>query len=206
MVSAVLTADIVNSTRLSRPAERKLLRAIESVLKLYQYEFYRGDSFQVYMKEADKAMRTALLLRSAARRIDGGFDLPFDVRISIGLGRVQSPVKNLATTRAEPFILSGRAFDEISQSEKKMMITCGKAPFDIALETLAEYADEVFSNMTTKQAAIIFELLSGVRQKDIAKKFKKSHPTINKQVQAAGWSRVESILNKFDRIVKLLSA
>ena len=96
---AVLTADIVNSTKLDPATEKELVKELSKILRLYKFEFYRGDSFQVYIKEPQKAMEVALLCRIAAITVAGGpQESPLsDIRISIGLGAVKSPVKALAT-------------------------------------------------------------------------------------------------------------
>ena len=52
---AVLTGDIVNSTKISAAAEKKLLKVLQQVLAAYKFEFYRGDSFQVYIKNPAEA-------------------------------------------------------------------------------------------------------------------------------------------------------
>ena len=51
---AVITADIVNSTKLTAAKEKLLLKKLLSVLNPYQFEFYRGDSFQVLLKNSCK--------------------------------------------------------------------------------------------------------------------------------------------------------
>src|SRR5690349_10745118 len=109
--SAVITADIVNSTLLPRKQEKKLFNALELILKPYKYEFYRGDSFQVYVKDPGKALKLLLQIRLAAKKIiNGSSALQYDVRASIGIGAIASPIRSLKTAAGEAFILSGRAF------------------------------------------------------------------------------------------------
>lgn len=205
MVSAVLTADIVNSTALLKSVERKLIGVFEKILRPHLYEFYRGDSFQAFIKNADQALLIALLLRTAAKRIEQDSNNLFDVRIGMALGTVKGTVKTLSLARAEPFVLSGRTFDQLSKSGKRLQIISGDDTLNIALELLSEYVDELLQQMTSKQAAVIFELLRGARQNEVARKFRKAPATINKQVQAARWEQLQSVLNKFDRIIKALS-
>src|SRR4051812_26599215 len=104
-VGSVITADIVNSTLLDRQQEKKLLAQLVSVLQEHKYEFYRGDSFQVYIKNNSLALQVVLQARSIAR----SFSLAHDVRASIGIGAVTAPVRSLKTSTGEGFILSGRA-------------------------------------------------------------------------------------------------
>src|SRR5678810_916849 len=99
-IKAVLTGDIVNSTKLGAAAEKKLVKTLQQLLADYQFEFYRGDSFQVYLKEANKALQTALLCRSAAISITQGEQtIASDVRISIGIGQVNTRVLSLGSAK-----------------------------------------------------------------------------------------------------------
>src|SRR5450432_557020 len=85
-IRAVITGDIVNSTKLTAAKEKKLLRVLRQVFILNQFEFYRGDSFQVYQMNAGDALKTALLCRSAAISISQDEETASsDVRISIGI-------------------------------------------------------------------------------------------------------------------------
>ena len=47
---AVITADIVNSTKLSKTDMKKIMKNITLIFSNHKIEFFRGDSFQVYMK------------------------------------------------------------------------------------------------------------------------------------------------------------
>lgn len=206
MSSAVITADIVNSTLLDKPAEKKLIGSLKKILTPYHYEFYRGDSLQVYMKNAGQVFHVALLLRSAAKKTELK-KIRFDIKISIGIGSVKHPIRDLRTAKGQAFILSGRSYDnEILLKGKRMTIHCGKEPFDTGFEILADYTDDILNRLTTKQAEIIYELLAGHTQYDIAKQFKKSQPTISKQARAANWYQLQDLLAKFERLIKFLDA
>jgi len=91
---AVITADIVNSTRLKKSEEKILIGSLSTILKSYKFEFYRGDSFQAYLPDPKQALKVVLLARAAARRLPSGFSSPFtDVRASIGIETLQHPLR-----------------------------------------------------------------------------------------------------------------
>jgi hypothetical protein len=117
-IAAVITADIVNSTLLSVKEQRKLLLKIETILTSHKFEFYRGDSFQVIVKNPEQALTLALQVRMAARVIGARYD----VRISIGIGSIQSRAKKISLSTGEAFTLSGRAFDSLSKSDSRLSI------------------------------------------------------------------------------------
>src|ERR1700744_5780242 len=144
--SAVLTGDIVNSTQLAPDVEQNLLASLEQLLSPYLIEFYRGDSFQVYVKGPAQALRVALSCRVLAIGLTGGEDGPVvsDIRISIGIGPVILPVRTPGTAKGTAFLLSGRLFDQFKETERRLSIASGMDIADIAFEVMADYLDAIY--------------------------------------------------------------
>ncbi len=206
-IQAVLTGDIVNSTKLKPAKEKKLLLMLQDVLLPYQFEFYRGDSFQVYQKNAAMALETALLCRTAAICILPGNaeNTATDVRISIGIGSVKAPVKTLSTAKGEAFVLSGRSFDDISKTNTRLAISTANSLAHEGLQVIADYVNAIFKVMTSKQATVIFELLKGQTQQVVAEKLKRSKSTIHQHVSSGRWAEIEKLLQQYQNIVNQLS-
>jgi len=206
-IQAVITGDIVNSTKLKAAKEKKLLMMLQDVLSPYQYEFYRGDSFQVYQKNAAASLKTALLCRTAAICISPGNDenIATDIRISVGIGAVKAPIKMLSNAKGEAFVLSGRTFDEISKTNTRLAISTSNALAHEGLQVIADYINAIFKVMTSKQATVIFELLKGQTQQVVAEKLKKSKSTIHQHVGSGRWAEIEKLLQQFQNIVNQLS-
>ncbi|MES2882397.1 MAG: hypothetical protein V4676_09635, partial [Bacteroidota bacterium] len=121
---SVITADIVNSTQLTKAEIKKLATVLGLVFKDYQYEFFRGDSFQVLVKKPVDALSVLLAARLAAMKLLPAETVPFtDIRASIGIGNVKMPVRVLQTATGEAFVLSGRSFDKM-RKEERLIITC----------------------------------------------------------------------------------
>jgi hypothetical protein len=204
-MQAVITADIVNSTRLPAAKERKLLKRINGVLATYQHEFYRGDSFQAFLPDAAGALKAALLCRTAAICLDEEETaMQSDVRISIGIGQARPPVKTLSTAKGEAFVLSGRSLDELSKTSQRLVIAVAHPLGNEALQVLAGYINAIFREMTAKQATVIYELLLGQSQQEVAGKLKRSKSTINQHVSSGRWSEIETLLQHYANIIRIL--
>ena len=205
MKSAVITADIVNSTRLKKAEAAKLMKSLESLLSPWKYEFYRGDSFQVYVPDPASALDLVLQLRAVAIRISATAGLPVDIRSSLAIGPVKQPVKKLQTASDEAFILSGRAFDALPK-EKRLVISCPEKNriTGYGLEVLADFIDYLFQRLTAKQAAVVFELLTGKTQVEAARFLKKSQATVHKHTQSAAWPEMEKIMKQFRLLVNTI--
>ena len=202
---AVITADIVNSTRLKKAEEKMLISNLSFILKSYKFEFYRGDSFQAYIPDPKQALKVVLQVRAAAKRLSSGFSSPFtDIRARIGIGNITEPVKDLKTAKGEAFLLSGRAFDEMSKTGKRLRIQSSNEAMNLGLKIIANYADSLFSQLTTKQAAVVFELLMDHNQVETAKRLKKSQPTINKHAQSARWVEINNLIEDYQLFITQL--
>ena len=204
-IIAVITADIVNSTRLKKAEEKILISNLSTILKSYKFEFYRGDSFQAYIPDPKEALKVVLRARAAAKRLSSGFSSPFaDVRSSIGIGNITTVVKDLKTAKGEAFLISGRAFDEMSKSGKRLKIQSHNDAMNLGLKIIANYADSLFAGLTSKQAAVVFELLMDYNQIETAKRLKKSQPTINKHAQSARWAEINNLIEDYQLFINQL--
>ena len=202
---AVITADIVNSTRLKKAEEKMLTSNLSFILKSYKFEFYRGDSFQAYIPDPKQALKVVLQVRAAAKRLSSGFSSPVtDIRASIGIGNITEPVKDLKTAKGEAFLISGRAFDEMSKTGKRLKIQSANEAMNLGLKIIANYADSLFSQLTTKQSAVVFELLMDHNQVETAKRLKKSQPTINKHAQSARWVEINNLIDDYQLFITQL--
>lgn len=206
MLPSVITGDIVNSTQLEASQEKKLLRLLQTIFSDHKHEFFRGDSFQAYVKDSTQSLRLALLCRTAAIGLLPEQSPPVsDVRLSIGIGSVESPIRSLATAKGEAFLLSGRALDAMEKTEGRLTIVTADKMAGHALSVMSDYINSIYRQMTPKQAEVIFELLKGFSQQHVAEKLNRSKSTISQHVTAGRWDEIENILNKFQHIVQLVS-
>ncbi len=203
ILSAVITADIVNSTRLSKTEYKKLVKNLEEILEPYQHEFFRGDSFQVFVKSPNEALRVVLQARTVAMKLSE--TSPSDIRASIGIGQVKLPVKSFQTASGDVFILSGRSFDKMIKDERLIIVSDEKnKAVNLGLKLISQFIDYLFQRLTFKQAAVVYELLMDRTQIDTAKRLKKSQATIHKHIQAAGWPQTEKLLSDYKDLIALI--
>lgn len=204
-IQAVLTGDIVNSTKLSTTKSNKLVTCITGLFQQYKVEFYRGDSFQAYLKNPADALRLALLCRTIAISISKDDKFVADVRISIGIGNVTGAVRTLKTAKGEAFVLSGRMFDEIVKTSQRLAISSTNELANEGLQVISDYINSIFGLMTGKQAEVIVELLQGEQQQAVAKKLKKTKSSIHQRVTSGRWPEIERLLIQYENITKHLS-
>lgn len=203
-LTAVLTADIVNSTKILPLKEKKLLKELEKTLTAYAVTFYRGDSFQAFIKNPEGSLRTALICRTLVISLMEEKAIKSDIRISIGIGSVQLPVKMPSIARGEAFVISGQGLDIIQDTDQRLLIRSGHAIADIGFQVMADYLDNIYRQMTAKQASVILDLLRGRLQKEVALKQKKSTSTISQFASSGRWSEIEKLLHQFEQLINQL--
>jgi len=194
-MAAVITADIVNFSLLPLTKGKKLVTQISTILQDYTFEFYRGDSLQLYCKDASVALELVCKIRTVARKMNS----VYDVRASIGIGKVNTPVKNIKTAGGEAFVLSGRTFEQLNV--QNLQIISGDEKANISLQLISGFCDYILKKMTSKQAEVILKLLEGNTQTEVAEKLMKSQSTINKHARSADWNEIEKLLALYKQII-----
>ena len=205
LTKAVITADIVNSSSLNEQQLDHLLFDVKTELKARKAksDFYRGDSFHA-LCDADQALLLSLRLRTIAKKGPWGEkENDIDIRIALGVGPVEEPVRNMASAKGEAFVISGRELEVISKSTKRLSIRCSDKKLDAGMEGLSVLIDWIMQKMSSKQAEAVGELLNGLTQMEIARKLRKSQSTINKLAQAANWGELEQAIQIYRKLVSL---
>ncbi len=116
----IITGDIINSRKAENPEIwlnmlKKSLNAWGKAPK--QWEIYRGDSFQLEVKDAADALKAALQIKAYMKTIR-----EIDVRMAIGIGEHQHPSAQITEANGEAFILSGEKFEDLKRVKQTIAI------------------------------------------------------------------------------------
>jgi hypothetical protein len=117
---AVLTGDIIGSTGLSVEQMSRTRSHVEKAAREFRPkppravcgvpDFFRGDSWQLLLKEPRWALRVALTIQAALLA-----EVDVRTRISIGVGGADFiDARRISLSTGEAFTLSGRALDAIT--------------------------------------------------------------------------------------------
>ena len=214
---AVLTGDMVGSSKLSKPERQALPEKVKRAGRETQKAFpkavplavdvFRGDSWQLLTTDAVLSLRIALFFRAQIRagRARGR---GLDTRISIGVGPVDFiPQKNVSEGDGEAYRLSGRALEALprgsalgwseAKSAEGEADVSATEPLLIAVIGLI---DALAQGWTSAQAAVVAGALRGCTQEEIAAELpgKISRQAVSKHLGAARWDAVEAALNAIE--------
>jgi hypothetical protein len=218
MKKAVITADIIQSTKLTIENRNWLNEKInESLIFLNKnpllnigqvdFEKYRGDSFQCLVHNPKMALRTALLIKTYIKSLYlsehtvGLFTTrkSFDVRLSLALGEVEMETGELATSDGEAFRLSGRRLDDMKKEKRTFYITTND-DYKEELDTESFLLDTLLSSTTALQCEVMYWKIYGQNETWIAESLKINQSAVNQRSTGGGWQAIHKMIKRFDEM------
>jgi hypothetical protein len=204
---AVLTGDIINFTQLSPQNRQRLISNSESLFKSWikkstDAEIYRGDSYQILFDDVAEAItRSVQLICWFKLQSDQENKVYISSRISIGIGQVSYRGKNVLSSDGEAFHLSGRSFDKMKR-EELISIHTNDQEKNKAISIILNFVNKIISEWTIPQAEVIFKLIEGQTQQEIADNLSVSQPSVNSRIKLAHWKDVELAINYISELVQ----
>lgn len=202
---AVITADIVNSTRFRVEETGKWLQELISLLdKEFTWklrpEVFRGDSFQGVLEYPEQALHVALLSR-AFMRSKRVTSKETDVRIAIGIGSITELTDRPGTSDGEAFRLSGRLADEMKKNKSRIAVAfpVASSPMNSVMDLL----ETVVGEWTSPQAEVITGILQKESGVQLAERLKVSQSALSQRISASKWWAVSNFLETFPQHINL---
>ena len=202
----VITGDIINSSRLSPLKRKKLQDRINAFIKKttkdypdFKAEQFRGDSLQgILTKNKVAALRISLSLYCYLGSED------FKIRQSIGIGDISFSSDNIITSDGTAFRLSGQNIDEIKKRNELISVAAEDKSFTEEWQVHSAGLNFLLERLSSAQAEALYMQLQNARQEDIAKALHISQPSVHQRLQAAGWTVINPMLQRFESIVLAL--
>jgi hypothetical protein len=205
---SVLTGDLVLSERLSK-AVRKGIPAHLSQLRddlatagvgLSVIDIFRGDGWQVIVRNPADALAAAIYLRAAAR----SSTLQFDTRVSIGVGGIEEEGSDgVSTGFGEAFTLSGRGLDEMPRDRT---LTVRLPPSHQSLGDMVDASfhllDRLIRGWTPAQARVVAAAIKGRSQEEIGADWPTkpiSQQAVGQHLARASWPAIDHMLDAWRR-------
>lgn len=221
-MKAVITGDIVHSTKLSIADKSMLVDSIDNALKQWgkdyqlQYELFRGDSFQCLVHNKADALRVTILIKAFIKSLNpseqgemnrvNGMKMKmlfpvwkFDARMAIGIGDADTIRTSLGRSNGDAFVLSGRTLDELKDKKQSIGIATSD-DYIHELQTELVLLDFIVSRMTALQSEVICYKLLGYTETDIANELKINQSAVNQRSNSAGWNAINALVQRFETI------
>lgn len=150
MVS-IITGDIIGSRQLQ---PKDWIDGLKKLFNLFgknpiEWEIYRGDEFQIEIKNPEDALLSSLLIKAYLRT------LKLDARMSIGFGDKTHKAKKISESNGTAFIYSGELFETLKKQKTTLALKSGNADFDIKLNLMLRLSLTFMDNWLVPAAEFI---------------------------------------------------
>jgi len=153
---AVITGDIVNSSKVDPkiwlPVLKNVLNKIGSSPS--EWEIYRGDSFQLLIRNPELALSHAIQIKASIKTIKS-----LDVRMAIGIGEINHSSRNITQSNGSAFIHSGEKFEGLKKEKLNLAIKSDWDDFDLDINLFLKLALLTMDHWTENAAEMVKTIL-----------------------------------------------
>ena len=212
---AVISADLLSSTSYSSELLERVLTALNDEFKSLsqdfrdtEFEIYRGDSFQGIVRVHD-ALKIALKIKTSINRLhsqdsknSNSFKKEADLRMSIGIGSHDFKRESILESNGQAFQFSGRTLDEMKNEGRKFMLTTPDDNINQEFNTSFYLFEIIADKWSTASAEVVYYLLQGLKETEIAAEIGISQSAVNQRKKAAGWDAIEVLIERYSNVIK----
>ncbi len=214
---AVLTADLIDSSHYDEEILDKVLNALtlefEHVSEKYgrdsvKFSIYRGDSFQGIIKDPHFAFEIAMQIKAAINRIhlkktkkSKAYSKIADFKMAIGIGTQELEREAISESNGQAFQFSGRTLDEMKTENRKTGIKTSSENINDEFNTSFLLLDTITDKWSTASAEVVYYLLRGLKEREIAAEVNISQSAVNQRKKAAGWEAISHLLSRYHTVI-----
>ncbi len=198
---AVISGDIVNSTKLTSEQFEQLLKRIKDIQKWITegnssnaHSIERGDEFQSVVHDIESALRYTIIYRLGIKALGN----EFDSRISFAIASNADLRESVSESMGEAFVLSGRGLKALKSA--RLLFNSDSFELTEHFDLLFKYLDRQLTELTSRQCEVILPMLrtnEGLLGGELAEKLNVATSTISKSLKASGWPLISELNRKF---------
>lgn len=199
----IITGDIKGSRR------AKSANWLEGIKQLFQkfgknptdWEIYRGDEFQLEVKNSEEALLVAFQIKAYLRTIS------LDARMSIGLGDKTYKAKRISESNGSAFINSGEAFNLMKKNKTTLVLQSSNKDFNQEINLLLRLGLSFMDNWLSQQAEFVLLAIQNpdFSQEEIGELLKINQAAVSKRRKRANFDLLMEINTAYVEKLKRLN-
>ncbi|WP_026898061.1 hypothetical protein [Daejeonella oryzae] len=202
----VITGDIEGFTFLNEKRREVLMIQTQELINSWVSKedyarIFRGDSFQLLMEDIQQAILRAIQLRCWFKKQSVKGKKMLDARMAIGIGAVSYFGKSVLESDGEAFHLSGRNFDALDADEYLRIVTADEQ-INGQLKIILKLVDILISGWTIQQAEVIYMIIEGKTQQQMADELKIVQSAVNNRIRLAKWKEIEKTIRYISNLIE----
>jgi hypothetical protein len=199
----IITGDIINSRKL--PSKKW----IDDLKKLFQnfgktpndWEIYRGDEFQIEIKNPEEALKAALQIKAFLKSIQ------LDARMSLGFGDKDYKARKITESNGDAFVRSGELFETLKKQKVNLAVNSGDASFDEEMNLMFRLGLSFMDNWLQQSTEFILAALEnpGASQEEIGVQLGINQAAVSRRQKRANYDLVKDLDAYYRKRIKTIS-
>lgn len=197
---SIITGDIVNSRKLS---SKNWIDGLKNLLNTFgknptEWEIYRGDEFQLEVKNPEDALNIALQIKAYFKAIG------LDARMSIGIGDKTYKAEKISESNGTAFTRSGEVFETLKKQKNNLAINSGNAELDTELNLMIRLSLTFMNNWLAQSAEFVQIAMANptLSQEEIGLKLGINQAAVSRRRKRAQFDLMMEMENYFRQKVK----
>ena len=198
----ILTADIINSRKLS---SKKWMSDFKQLLNSFgkspnDWEIYRGDEFQLEIKNPEDAFLIAFQLKAFFKSIN------LDVRMSLGFGDKTYKTKKITESNGSAFIRSGELFETLKKQKINLAVNSGNPDFDEEFNLILQLSMSFMDSWLQQSAEFVLVAIQNptLSQEEIGLKLGINQAAVSRRQKRSQYELMLKVERYFRKKAKLL--
>lgn len=202
-MTSVITGDIIGSRQ---QKSNHWVNDLKKILSPFgatprQWEVYRGDEFQIEVKNPEEALLTAILVKAHLRAIKS------DARMSIGFGDKTHNAEKISESNGSAFIHSGELFETLKKQKVTLAMRTGDSDLDVKMNLMLQLALTFMDNWLVQSAEFVALAIENpdLSQEELGQKLGINQAAVSRRQKRAQFDLVMNLDRYFRTQIKLLA-
>ncbi|WP_456314193.1 hypothetical protein [Pseudomonas shirazensis] len=202
-MTSVITGDIIGSRQ---QKSEHWVEDLKKILKPFgempgEWEVYRGDEFQVEIKNPEDALLASILIKAHLRAAKS------DARMSIGFGNKTHNTERISESNGSAFINSGELFETLKKQKVTLALRTGVASFDEKLNLMLRLALTFMDSWLVQSAEFVAIAIENptLSQEELGQKLGINQAAVSRRQKRAQFDLVMQLDRYFRTQIKQLT-
>lgn len=201
-MNCIITGDVKGSRR------AKSQNWLDGLKQLFQqfgktpkdWEIYRGDEFQLEVKNCEEALLVAFQVKAYLRSIK------LDARMSIGFGDKTYKAKKISESNGTAFVNSGIGFESLKKNKTTLSIHSSNKNFDKEMNLILRLGLSFMDNWLAQSAEFVLITIQNPKlsQEEIGSKLGINQAAVSRRRKRANFDLLMEINSAFVEKLKML--
>jgi hypothetical protein len=203
-MTSVITGDIIGSRQ---QKSKDWVEDLKKILSPFgetpsQWEVYRGDEFQIEIKDPKEALLTAILIKAHLRAVK------LDARMSIGFGNKTHNAEKISESYGDAFIHSGELFETLKKQKVTLAMRTGNTDIDEKMNLMIQLALTFMDNWLAQSAEFVAIAIENptLSQEELGQKLGINQAAVSRRQKRAQFDLVMNLDRYFRTQIKQLTA